>query len=62
MAERAVYLRRFTNEYIVQLCQINHIDVNEIKTKQDMSNTDLYPSDLFISGAYFLVTNQNIIN
>ena len=35
MADRSVYLRRFTGEYIAQLYQLNHIDVNEVKTKQD---------------------------
>ena len=37
MAEKAVYLHvcRYTSEYIVQLCQINHIDINEVKTKQE---------------------------
>ena len=35
MADRAVYLRRFTGDYITHLCQLNHIDINEVKTKQE---------------------------
>ncbi|XP_038063012.1 uncharacterized protein LOC119733697 [Patiria miniata] len=33
--DRAAYLRRFTAEYIVKLCELNHIDTNEVKTKQE---------------------------
>ena len=35
MSTTALYLRRFTAEHIAKLCELNHIDVNEIKTKQD---------------------------
>ena len=33
--QRAHYLRRFTAEHINRLCEINHIDLNEVRTKQD---------------------------
>ena len=35
MAERSTYLSRFTADYIARLCEINHIDTTEIKSKQD---------------------------
>ena len=33
--DREVYLQRFTADYITQLCTLNHIDINAVKTKQD---------------------------
>ena len=35
MAERSIYLSRFTADHIARLCEINHIDTTEIKSKQD---------------------------
>ena len=35
MADRSVYLNRFTAEHIARLCELNHIDTQEIKTKAE---------------------------
>ena len=35
MADRYAYLSRFTADYIGKLCELNHIDISEVKTKQD---------------------------
>ena len=35
MAERSAYLSRFTADYITQLCELNHIDTTEVRSKQD---------------------------
>ena len=35
MADRFAYLSRFTADYIGRLCELNHIDTSEVKTKQD---------------------------
>lgn len=34
-ADRGLYLSRFTADYIAQLCTLNHINLNGVKTKQD---------------------------
>lgn len=35
MTDRAAYLGRFTAEHIAHLCELNHIDTNAVKTKQE---------------------------
>lgn len=35
MADRATYLSHFTADYIGRLCELNNIDVNKIKTKEE---------------------------
>ena len=37
--DRAIYLSRFTAEYINQLCTLNHIDITQLKTKQEKIET-----------------------
>ena len=33
--DRSTYLNRFTADHITRLCELNHIDINFVKTKQE---------------------------
>ena len=35
MTDRSAYLSRLTAEHIAHLCELNHIDTNAVKTKQE---------------------------
>ena len=35
MTDKSAYLSRFTADYISRLCELNHIDTSEVKTKQE---------------------------